>query len=52
VLKRRPAGKPVPDDFALDAVPVASIGEGEFTVRNRFISLDPGLRQRLSQVDS
>jgi NADPH-dependent curcumin reductase CurA len=52
VLKRRPAGKPVPDDFAHYAVPVASPGEGEFTVRNRFISLDPGLRQRLSQVDS
>lgn len=52
VLRRRPVGVPVADDFMITDAPLTKPAEGELTVRNRFISLDPGLRQRLSQVDS
>lgn len=32
--------------------PVPQAGDGNFVVRNLYVSLDPGIRQRLSQVDS
>ncbi|WP_310531262.1 NADP-dependent oxidoreductase [Novosphingobium sp.] len=52
VLHRRPEGAPVSDDFAVIEKPIPESADGEFLVRNTYVSLDPGLRQRLSQVDS
>lgn len=52
VLQRRPVGQPVADNFAIAARPMPVPAEGEFVVRNLYVSLDPGIRQRLSQVDS
>lgn len=47
-LARRPQGVPVADDFRLETLPLAPPGPGEVLVRNRFISVDPGMRARLS----
>lgn len=52
VLKRRPDGKPIADDFEIDTAPMVDPAPGEVAIRNLYLSLDPGLRQRLSQVDS
>jgi NADPH-dependent curcumin reductase CurA len=52
VLRARPKGPPRAEDFAIDSIPVPEPGEGQFVVRNLYASLDPGIRQRLSQVDS
>ena len=52
VLRVRPTGMPVASDFAIDTVPIPVPEEGEFVVRNLYVSLDPAIRQRLSQVDS
>jgi len=52
ILSRRPDGLPTAADFAIDEAPLPALGDGELLVRNILISLDPGMRQRLSQVDS
>jgi NADPH-dependent curcumin reductase CurA len=44
LLTRRPQGIPQPEDFALDEVPVPQIAEGEFLVRNIYLSADPAQR--------
>jgi NADPH-dependent curcumin reductase CurA len=44
ILKRRPHGAPVADDFALVESPVPTPGAGAFVVRNRYVSLDPAQR--------
>jgi hypothetical protein len=48
VLARRPDGVPVPDDFRLETVPLAPAQPGEVVVRNTYVSVDPGMRARLS----
>ncbi len=52
VLKRYCDGLPVPEDFALEEVPVPVPGEGEFLVHHVWASVDPGTRSRLSGRDS
>lgn len=52
ILRSRPEGTPRADNFAIESRPIPIPRDGEFLVRNLLISLDPGLRQRLSQVDS
>lgn len=47
-LVRRPDGMPVPEDFAVRESTVPDIGEGEVRVENRFLSIDPAMRPRLS----
>lgn len=44
LLARRPAGIPVPDDFALDEAAVPEPGPGEFLLRNIYLSVDPAQR--------
>jgi NADPH-dependent curcumin reductase CurA len=44
LLVRRPAGVPVPDDFTLDEVEVPEPGEGDFVIRNLYLSVDPAQR--------
>jgi hypothetical protein len=46
-LRRRPAGLPAPEDFALVTTPVPQPGEGEVLVRNIFMSVDPYMRGRM-----
>lgn len=52
VLARRPAGMPVPDDFRLETVEVPEPAAGQVLVRNVLVSVDPGMRARLDDVDS
>lgn len=52
VLKQRPNGAPTAGDFAIETAVLPDPAPGELVIRNLYISLDPGLRQRLSQVDS
>jgi hypothetical protein len=51
-LVRRPAGLPRPEDFALVAEPLPSLGEGQFLIENRFASLDPAIRGWLDDAPS
>ena len=44
ILKRRPNGRPVPNDFNLVAEDIPKIADGEIVVRNHFVSLDPAQR--------
>jgi NADPH-dependent curcumin reductase CurA len=44
LLVRRPAGQPQTEDFRFVEAPVPDVGEGEFLVRNLFVSLDPAMR--------
>ena len=44
ILKRRPNGTPVADDFILITEAIPEISDGEILVRNHFVSLDPAQR--------
>jgi len=44
VLKRRPSGMVVHDDFEITETPVAEPGEGEFRIKIEYVSLDPAMR--------
>ncbi|TQF82782.1 NADP-dependent oxidoreductase [Elioraea sp. Yellowstone] len=52
VLRRRPVGMPVPDDFAFEEVPVPEPAEGEVVLKHLYLSLDPYQRGRLSEAKS
>ncbi|MFJ8209150.1 NADP-dependent oxidoreductase [Streptomyces sp. NPDC096033] len=51
-LVSRPAGAPVPENFALAAVPVPALEEGQVLVRNAWMSVDPYMRGRMDDVPS
>jgi NADPH-dependent curcumin reductase CurA len=44
ILRLRPVGEPRADDFALISEPIPDVGDGEFLIRNQFVSLDPAMR--------
>ncbi len=44
LLARRPADIPLKEDFALDEAAVPEPGDGEFLVRNIYLSVDPAQR--------
>ncbi len=52
VLKRRPNGMPVPEDFAVAEAALPEPGEGEVVLRGIYLSLDPYMRGRISGVRS
>ena len=52
LLARRPVGAVQESDFRFQESAVPSIGEGEFLVRNHFLSLDPYMRGRMSDAKS
>lgn len=52
VLKRRPNGIPVPEDFALAEAPMPVLAEGEILVRNRCFSMEPAIRGWLDDKES
>jgi NADPH-dependent curcumin reductase CurA len=43
-LKSRPNGIPQPEDFAIREASIPSIEDGEFLIRNKFLSADPAMR--------
>ncbi|GGS94057.1 NADP-dependent oxidoreductase [Streptomyces chromofuscus] len=51
-LLSRPVGWPEPENFALVEAPVPTPGEGQVLVRNRYVSVDPYMRGRMSAAKS
>ncbi len=49
ILARRPAGAPVPDDFALATEPLREPVAGELLLKNHFVSLDAGFRNWMDE---
>ena len=52
VLARRPAGDVTPDCFRQESVSLPAPGEGQVLVRSRFLSLDPYMRPRMTELRS
>jgi hypothetical protein len=48
LLKRRPDGMPVPDDFAIVDAPLPEPRDGQVLLRGIYLSLDPYMRGRIS----
>ncbi|MEU3842268.1 NADP-dependent oxidoreductase [Streptomyces sp. NPDC028635] len=51
-LLSRPVGWPKPEDFALVEAEVPQPGEGQVLVRNKYLSVDPYMRGRMSAAKS
>jgi len=52
LLARRPQGMVSPEDFELSEEPLPEPAEGEFLVRNLYLSLDPAMRGWMSDAPS
>lgn len=52
LLASRPQGPISPENFILEAAPLAPLAEGHFRVRNLFLSVDPYMRGRMSDAKS
>ena len=52
VLAARPAGMPVPADFAVTETGRPELADGQVRVRNLFLSVDPYMRGRMNDVKS
>ncbi|MFY1676748.1 MULTISPECIES: NADP-dependent oxidoreductase [unclassified Streptomyces] len=51
-LLSRPVGWPTAEDFGLVEAPMPTPGEGQVLVRNRYLSVDPYMRGRMSAAKS
>jgi NADPH-dependent curcumin reductase CurA len=51
-LASRPVGAPKPSDFRVATTPVPEPGEGQFLVRNIYMSVDPYMRGRMRDIKS
>jgi NADPH-dependent curcumin reductase CurA len=51
-LLSRPVGWPKPEDFALVEAEMPQPGEGQVLVRNKYVSVDPYMRGRMSAAKS
>lgn len=49
VLARRPRGIPQPGDFRILTKPIPSAGNGEVVLRNRYLAMDPAIRNVMGQ---
>ena len=49
VLARRPTGVPVAEDFSISSVPMSHAENGQVVLRNRFLAMDPAIRNLLGQ---
>ncbi len=45
LLRARPSGAPEVSDFACDEAPIPTPSEGQFLIRNLYLSIDAGFRQ-------
>src|SRR2546422_10505216 len=52
LLKSRPVGEPRPADFEIVDAPVPTVGDEEILCRTIYLSLDPYMRGRMSDVKS
>jgi hypothetical protein len=49
ILAARPRGQPAPGDFRVVSTPRPTIADGEFLLRNHYISLDAGFRNWMNE---
>jgi NADPH-dependent curcumin reductase len=52
LLRRRPVGRPAPDDFEMATGPVPGARPGQVVRRTLYLSLDPYMRGRMSDAPS
>lgn len=52
ILKRRPVGTPVADDFEQRSEPLPELADGQFLIRNHYASLDPAIRGWMDDTPS
>jgi NADPH-dependent curcumin reductase CurA len=52
VLASRPQGAATTDNFRLVETPLAPLADGQFRVRNHYLSLDPYMRGRMNEAKS
>ena len=52
VLASRPTGRPRPEDFRLESVPVPAPAPGEVLLKSLFLSIDPYMRGRMNDAKS
>ena len=52
VLCKRPAGDVTPDCFRQESVNLSAPGDGQVLIRSRFLSLDPYMRPRMTELRS
>jgi NADPH-dependent curcumin reductase len=52
VLANRPTGKPKPEDFRLETVPVPTLAPGDVLLKTLFLSIDPYMRGRMNDAKS
>jgi len=51
-LRSRPTGQPTPENFTVAEVDIGKPKEGEFLVRNEWLSVDPYMRGRMNEGES
>ena len=52
VLARRPAGDVTADCFRQEQVTLPALADGQVLIRSRFLSLDPYMRPRMTELRS
>ncbi len=52
VLAKRPAGDVTSDCFRAEKVTLPALGDGQLLIRSRFLSLDPYMRPRMTELRS
>ena len=52
ILERRPQGTATPQDVVLHEASVDSPGDGQILLRNHFLSIDPAIRDWMSERPS
>jgi hypothetical protein len=52
LLRRRPNGQPVREDFELVTEAAPELADGQFLIRNRYASLDPAMRGWMDDAES
>jgi NADPH-dependent curcumin reductase CurA len=52
VLASRPQTAVSPDNFRLEQTPLEALGDGQFRVRNHYLSIDPYMRGRMNDAKS
>jgi N-terminal domain of oxidoreductase len=51
-LEARPVGRPTPLEFALREVAIAAPGPGQILIANEYLSVDPYMRGRMSDLEA
>ena len=52
IFRKRPVGLPEADTWSLETTPIPEPGEGQFVVKQKYISLDPAMRGWMNDMKS